>query len=709
MNESAHAFEPDLVPIFSEQAYSSALKFPNNPRQLFYALNHINERFSWLAEVYVYLKNHLAEIKSEYQSHFSADCQPDAIEHIFKQPAANLPQNSLSQNELKICLIQTSPICLTELCWLQTISQAVTSQDPLAVALMSVYLRLNGGEPYKTLFKAHLMAAGINLPGLYTQHYAQQKTIAECMFDFAAIQLALAQFPRVFFAEILGFTLAYCQTDPLLQRFAAQQNNPVDYFTLRQSLLAAEIAAVEQIIKDYLKCFPDQTADCWQRIQTGYWLYHHQTERCYAGLKNYLEQPVSPGQALVELLQQKAPFAFGHHRKIQLDGKSLDDWFNEKPFAGEAFLTALKQSAYVDRQNPVNSPLPHLFEFNGPMFGVLNAAEKDILTNWLASEKKPALNQIVLNPPHNNVVLPGENGSTAKHYANLNNRTLFYYLLNVELYPEVLPLAKQKAQQILALSRRFNRLPFKAYRHSDFDAYINGIYQREVNAYRALKHQPKLSKQTYIWGIEQLAPSILTDGCWLQNVKQLSDPVLQPVCDRLFNIYCDELGAGVLKQNHPFIYQQLLESVNIYLPPLHSKAFIEYPGFLKSAFDIPVYLLAISKFPNAFLPELLGLNMAIELSGLGNGYLRLAEELKFWGINPAIVNVHISIDNLASGHAALAKTAIQLYLDYLAANHGNTIMHEHWRRVYTGYCSLATVSLRFKIALAIACFFHKRG
>jgi hypothetical protein len=93
--------------------------------------------------------------------------------------------------------------------------------------------------------------------------------------------------------------------------------------------------------------------------------------------------------------------------------------------------------------------------------------------------------------------------------------------------------------------------------------------------------------------------------------------------------------------------------------------------------------------------------MAIELSGLGRVYLRLAEELKFWGINPAIVNVHISIDNVASGHAALAKKAIRLYLDEILAACGEAEMQKQWRRIYTGYRSLQIAGSRFKVALVI--------
>jgi hypothetical protein len=259
--------------------------------------------------------------------------------------------------------------------------------------------------------------------------------------------------------------------------------------------------------------------------------------------------------------------------------------------------------------------------------------------------------------------------------------------------------ARQKVHKVLRSAKLFNRLPFKQYRHQVFDDYIDELYRREVEAYQPIKTKPKLSKNAYLWGIEQFAPTILTDGCWLQHINQLRNYLNHAIGALLFKIYEDETGNGKLEQNHPYIYQQLLNSVNISVPPIDSKEFIDYPGFIDSAFDLPVYLLSISMFPSAFLPELLGLNMAIELSGLGKVYQSLSEELKFWGIDPAIVDVHISIDNVASGHASLAKKAIQLYLDDCAAGLGDEAVETHWRRIHAGYCSLQSVNRGFKLAL----------
>ena len=71
------------------------------------------------------------------------------------------------------------------------------------------------------------------------------------------------------------------------------------------------------------------------------------------------------------------------------------------------------------------------------------------------------------------------------------------------------------------------------------------------------------------------------------------------------------------------------------------------------------------------MPEIIGLNLAIELGGLGSVYQRLVDELEFWEIESQIIRLHISIDNLASGHSAIAREVIMLYLDGILNQHGD--------------------------------------
>lgn len=294
-----------------------------------------------------------------------------------------------------------------------------------------------------------------------------------------------------------------------------------------------------------------------------------------------------------------------------------------------------------------------------------------------------------------------------KKYDKLSTRELYYYLINADLFPDVLATAQNKAGKWLKLSTLFNPLPFKHYSHQQFDAYIENIYQTEAGAYQPLQGKPKISKAAYIWGIEQIAPMILIDGVWLQNSLSLHNASSE-ISEILFSIYCDEIGNGQLQKNHCYIFQLLLDSLSISVPPVHSAEFIKHPEFIDSAFDLPVYMLALSCFSTKFLPELLGLNMAIELSGLGKDYMRLVEEWDYWGIDSTIADIHISIDNYATGHTLLAKKAIQLYMDDILNHTGDAkILDRHWRRIYTGYASLRFVGGRFKLGLPVYYLINK--
>jgi Iron-containing redox enzyme len=716
------ALGPTLKPIFSKSAVTAAMRdYPDNSRDLFYALIHISEHYNALPNAYRFLKRHFHSVNQEYAAHFSAKYSPATLTALLKHTLSEHPY-PLPATALNDCLVQYAPIYFTEMGWLASITQTVTSQTPLVVDLMAVYLRLTEGKQgiaaSREIYRAHLLASDIDLPALHTLAFAKQPDVGDEFFDFAAIQLALAQFPRVFFPETLGFTLSYCQTLSLPEQLFPDDDSKLPGFiTARSDKRKQELTHITATIKAYLNEFNQQTDDLWRRIQTGFWLHQQHTAVCDHRITALLHTELSPRQAVEKLLATLIPNAIGHHGKIRLGSRTLDEWFKETPFKSANFLASLLHSPYIDRVKPEHSKLLQLFEFNGPMFGVLDDSGKAILKNWLLSELNPGLAQgkkhkstnykaglktISGNPAPKQAITDAqeEHSDVAQdNYAKLSNKELYFYLVNNDIYPEVLPTAKHKVNRVLAWAKIFNRLPFRRYSHQAFEDHIRSIYQHEVDSYKPLNRKPKLAKNAYVWGIKQFAPTILTDGSWLQGIQQLDYYSSHAIGTLLHKIYEDETGNGILEQNHPHIYQALLDSLAIKLPPIYSRDFINHPGFLSNAFDIPVYLMAISKFPSSFLPELLGLNMAIEISGLGRVYLRLSEELKFWGINSAIVDVHTSIDNLSSGHSALAIKAIKAYLDEVAACYGEDIMQAHWQRIYTGYCSLQTASKRFKFSL----------
>ncbi|MBL1263747.1 iron-containing redox enzyme family protein [Methylomicrobium sp. RS1] len=704
MHEPADPFALRLKPTFSKAVYRTARQYRQKGRALFHALIQDGEEPALYPFAYHFVESRLAGKASSDSTVLPSgwDCE-DILQALTLQEST-FPPITATRAQLRNALVQVQPVLLTEPCWLQNILQTATNHAPAAIALSAVYASSGAMAAPNKAFQALLLNAGLEIPDPGSSAFARNETIDSRFFDFAALQLALGQFPRVFFPEILGFTVAWCDSRSLLEGFSSDDHpEQASYLRLRQVRLSSAKPMVIETIRDNLMRLDDNRKKAlWQRIKAGFDLYRENVDRCRQKLRNRLENPETAAQAAVKLFKEKAPAACGHHRHVRLEGRSLDDWFAEQPFDAKGFLAALHRSAYVDRQKPAASPLLKLFEFEGPMFGVLTEADRDCLKRWLSGgnaglEEAPCPDE---TPPETGW-LPAEGGDDTPAFGKMNRRELYHYLVNAELYPDVLPAAHRLVERVLRASGRFSRLPFTNYTHQAFTNHIDTLYRREIQAYEPLKRKPRLSRQAYVWGIEQLAPAILADGCWLQHASRLEFTAYAAVGASLSKIYDDETGNGIEAQNHPAIYRRLLDSLHIDLPPIHDPAFCHHPGFIDSAFDIPAYLLAISQFPASFLPELLGLNLAIELSGLGKVYLRLAEELEFWGIDPKIVKVHISIDNPASGHAALAGNAVQHYLDRIAAGQGSAAQNAHWRRTYRGYCSLAAAGRTFKIALAV--------
>jgi hypothetical protein len=96
----------------------------------------------------------------------------------------------------------------------------------------------------------------------------------------------------------------------------------------------------------------------------------------------------------------------------------------------------------------------------------------------------------------------------------------------------------------------------------------------------------------------------------------------------------------------------------------------------------------VGRFPRTYLPEVMGLNLAMELSGVGGSYRKARMGLEAWGYSTRFVDVHNTIDNVSAGHSAWAADAIDSYLSGLRMTQGEGALGETWERVRVGYRSL---------------------
>ncbi len=281
-------------------------------------------------------------------------------------------------------------------------------------------------------------------------------------------------------------------------------------------------------------------------------------------------------------------------------------------------------------------------------------------------------------------------------YAGLRDRDYFHIMLNLDSYQDFLPTAWSLAGQFLDDARRMQANPsleaeLRPFRYTkgDFEARLDQIYQGlvdDVSRYEAQQGWSLRSRDDVVEWIRQMAPFNQTDGAWLRNIVPVGP--IDEVRSLLAQILMEEVGAGDPKLNHANIYTALLNSVDIYLPDIRTREYAENPDLLDSAFTVPLFQLVVSEFSQAFFPELLGMTQYLEWSSVElKNMVRLNE---YFDLDPHFYEMHVAIDNAATGHGAMARRAIELYLEQSRADMGEEAMQAQWERVWNGYVAFAT-------------------
>lgn len=147
-----------------------------------------------------------------------------------------------------------------------------------------------------------------------------------------------------------------------------------------------------------------------------------------------------------------------------------------------------------------------------------------------------------------------------------------------------------------------------------------------------------------LWFLQQVAPTKAVDGAWLQGMLgHWHDPRYHS----LIRTYLEELGEGDPRCNHVLIYQRLLSRLGCleHLPLAPER-------YLQGALQ-----LALGQSGDACIPEVVGYNLGYEQPPLH--LLITTHELAELGIDGHYFQLHVTIDNAASGHAHKAILALR--------------------------------------------------
>ncbi len=283
-------------------------------------------------------------------------------------------------------------------------------------------------------------------------------------------------------------------------------------------------------------------------------------------------------------------------------------------------------------------------------------------------------------------------------FEEVTEREYFYILMNIDSHQQFLPQIRRLAQKYLNeswLAQDDSAFPnmyrFFDYTPEAFDERMQYIYDRLVfdyENYDVIKDLEKFPRKFIIERAKQSAPFNLVDGAWIQNVAKAGP--IDEVRSGLFSIWADEAGNGIVEHNHSNVYRDYLHGLGIYMPETSSRAFVDQKDIWDESFSNPVMQLAISQFPNELLPEIIGMTLYLEWEATPT-LSQYVELLKKRHIDPHFYSLHVAIDNIASGHGAIAKDIVKIYLDKIRREAGEETVSQVWKRIWNGYlCFLVT-------------------
>jgi hypothetical protein len=592
-------------------------------------------------------------------------------------------------------LRQRAPLGMLGGCWLDVVSQPATQPSVIVNRLYSQHFTQCGeGNPRRSLpylRRRRLEDAGIYLPEIAATGFLARAGARPLTALHGCFYLALSRLPGNFLPELAGVHYVWhaLGVDDLLSGLAPMLPEPA-----LRDILAAHLEFAG----------PDDR----RRLLAGVRLAAA-LEREHVALLAELaawHDRLSLESKVAAIVARHAPFAGSQHQQVRVGGRLLADTFTDPGLDIGEFLREFRESRQLRGSGDGLSRFVTAFKFGGPMFGIFDDREAAVLQEWVAGVQAGARPEIVITPN-----TAGDTAARARAAAiaasrpadvviadpgTPADRQLFYRLVNIENYPNTLPLAAQRAERLFAESQiLFSRGAGGRYTDASyFDYSPQALYERAeqvyweklVQPYRPLAEIPDRDEVVFLQTTYALGA--LVDATWLHRLANLGR--LERPCDgALLSIYADEMGHGDLRKNHITLIHQALASMEVRLPHIREAAFLDQGDLPDDLYGFSLHQLCMAMFPDTYYNEILGYNLAIEMFGLGELRLHEIQKLRHYGFDDCYEQAHLTIDNISAGHSRQAADIIVSYLDEVRRTLGDAAVPQEWRRVWRGYASLA--------------------
>ncbi|MFE0174460.1 iron-containing redox enzyme family protein [Streptomyces sp. NPDC059002] len=596
-----------------------------------------------------------------------------------------------------------APLGLASGAWLQWLTAPGTADAPTSLRILALYASDVGvGHPGAARGSAclgllRLLRVSENAVPL--ARLAGDPRITDTAFRLPALLLLMSRRPDDFREELIGADLCLRAVGPPPPLALVDRELPADWAALDCSRARDDGPSPTERCRALADTLVRAGPEAAARVYAGFGWALATLRGQVEALQVELRASLDPEFDMAELMRQRAREGSVYHHDVSLADRPLSEWLKDCRDDPKPFLDVLARSRLVRPGRSGASPLvTTLVGERGPMFRVFSPDDLTVISRWIdaldgpgprktdedTSSPAPAVRHLAKLPALLETAPPSGDGprDLREAYRTLMVRTCS---------PAVDAWCLRYVRRWLARARyrmdaRSVPLP-ERWTTDGLRPWLQAQHDRHGTQFEESADTPLPSREAVVDDAVQTAPLTLIDGSWLQGFTDY-ELASSDIGHSLFATYWDELGNGETGLNHPLIYRQVLEEMDVVLPPTASPEFAHWPGFRDASFELPVYWLCVGRFPRTFLPEVLGLNLAMELSGVGGTYRRAGLALRKYGFSTRFVDIHNTIDNVATGHSAWAADAVDTLMARLSDPLGPGSRAEVWERVRVGYRSL---------------------
>jgi hypothetical protein len=599
--------------------------------------------------------------------------------------------NGAAPDVREVVLRQRAPLGLLGGCWLDVLSQPATQPSIVVNRLFAQYFTLRGEDRPRrdahAVRRRALENLDITLPEIGAAGFLAAAGARPLTALHACFYVALSRLPANFLPEVVGVHYAFHALG--VDDLVTGTPPPLTDDALRETLEAYLALA---------------GADERRRLHAAIGLTCA-LEREHVAMLGELADwrgGLSLESKVAEIVARHAPLAGSQHGEVRVGGRTLAETFADPELDLAAFIRAFRESPQVGSLRFIEA-----IKFGGPMFGIFDEREAAVFKAWVDSVRageRPEV-EISVNTVGDDRAARWRDAIGRADPADVviaearprDDRELFHRLVNIENFPNTLPLAAQHVERVLAdgevlfthgAGGRYTDATYFDYTPEALYERCERIYwDKLIKPYRPLEEIP--DKETVVFLQTTYALGALIDGTWLHRLGNLGHRE-RPSDAMLFSIYADEMGHGGLRKNHLTLIHTALASMGIRLPHIRDEAFMRQGELPDELYGFSLYQLCLAMFPDRYYNEILGYNLAIEMFGLGELRLHEIQKLNHYGFDDCYEKAHLTIDNISAGHTKQAADIIVSYLDGVGRNVGDALVQREWRRIWRGYAAYAS-------------------